>query len=94
MSFEDYNDTVEALLVLFKDYLSSRGIHVCTDDVEWCVGKAGVDLVQWMLDDLHITLDINRNKVILHSPETLGKKYLQRKVEMLWDTLKEIGDAD
>lgn len=93
-SFEDYDDMVEALLVLFKEYLSPLGIAVFTDDVEWYVTKAGIDLVQWMLDDLHITLSYERNRVILHAPESLGKKYLARKVEMLWDTLKEIGDGD
>lgn len=91
MSFEDYNDMVEALLVLFEEYISK---DIDTGDVEWCVSRAGVELCQWMLDDLHIAINVTKNKVVLHCPDELGRKYLKRKVELIWKTIQEIGDAD
>lgn len=96
-SFEEYDDLVEALVVLFKEYIPEYlyGLEPndLVNDVEWSVSKAGNNSVQWILDDLHITVDINQNKVILHCPKELGRKYLKRKVKLLWDTLEEIVNA-
>ena len=91
-TFEEYNDMIEALLVLFKEYLPKKEISV--SDVEWWVTRMDTELVQWVLDDLHITLSLERNKVVLHCPEALGRKYLRMKVELLYNLMKEIGDAD
>lgn len=98
MSFEEYDDLVEALVILFEEYISDYSHSYepddLVDDIEWFVSKAGTNLVQWMLDDLHIAVDVNQNKIILHCPEELGRKYLERKVKLLWDTLQEISNAD
>ena len=91
-SFEEYNDMIEALIVLFKEYLPEKAIFV--PDVEWWVTRMDTKLLEWVLDDLHITLSYERNRIVLHCPETLGRKYLRMKVELLYNLMKEIGDAD
>lgn len=92
MSFEEYNDMVEALVVLFREYLPEKAIFVA--DLEWWVMRMDTKLLEWVLDDLHITLSYERNKIVVHYPEALGRKYLRMKVELLYNLMKEIGDAD
>lgn len=91
-SFEEYNDMIEALLVLFKEYLPEKEIPI--SDVEWWVTRMDTKLLEWVLEDLHITFSYERNKVVLHCPEALGRKYLRMKVELLYNLMKEIGDAE
>ncbi len=90
-NFEEWNDLVDILYTLFRDYPVKDRIPM---DCEWAVSKAGKELVRWLLDDLHVSVDHENGKIYIHHPTQVGRKYIERKVHLLYMTLQEICNAD
>lgn len=89
-NFEEWDELVDILYTLFRDYPVKDRVPL---DCEWAVTTAGEELVRWLLEDLHITVNYEKGKIHIYHPAQLGRKYIERKVHILYMTLQEICDA-